>query len=47
MHIYVQCYEDMVMQRINNYLDSMEQIVKTEPQAVLTFNKFMVTCKDV
>ena len=47
MHIYVECYELTVMERINSYLDGMDDLVRTEPQAVLTFNRFVQTCKDI
>lgn len=35
------------MDRILKILQKMETIVKSEPQAVLTFNKFVADCKDV
>lgn len=46
LQLYVQCYEECVMQRMDLVMDSMVQIVNTEPQAVLTFNKFVAICKE-
>ena len=47
MDIYVECYERTVMERINTYMDKMTDLVKTQPQSVLAFNKFVFACKDV
>ena len=47
MQIYVHCYEQHVIDRIKNSMDVMRQIVETQPQAVLAFNKFVHDCKDV
>ena len=46
MKLHIECYEKTVMGRINSYMDGMDECVKTEPQAVLTFNKFVQTCAD-
>jgi hypothetical protein len=35
------------MERINSYLEIMDDLVKTEPQAVLIFNKFVQTLKEI
>ena len=47
MNLYVSCYEEVIMERLNKILQDMEQIVKREPPAVLTFNKFLQVCKEV
>lgn len=47
MKLYVDCYENTVMERINSYMQSMDRIVEKEPQAVLAFNKFVLACADV
>ena len=47
MQIYVSCYERLVIERIKMSLEIMREIVGTEPQAVLSFNKFVAECKDV
>ena len=46
MSIYVQNYEECVMQRMDRIMDNMAEIVRTEPHAVLIFNKFVAICKD-
>lgn len=35
------------MERINSYLEIMDDLVKTEPQAVLIFNKFVQTLEKI
>ena len=46
MKLYVQNYEECVMQRMDRIMDNMAEIVRTEPQAVLIFNKFVAICKE-
>ena len=47
MKLYVQNYEECVMQRMDRIMDNMAEIVRTEPQAVLMFNKFVAICKEI
>ena len=47
MELYISCYEEAIKERLDKCYQDMEHIVKKEPPAVLTFNKFLQVCKEI
>lgn len=45
--VYSESYEQAIMKRINSYIEDMDRILEKEPQAILAFNKFVFTAKEV
>ncbi len=47
LEIFVHSYETVIEENLDSMLEDMDNIVKTEPQAVLAFNKFILVCQEV